>query len=73
MVTNTISPLSGMHILITRPEKAAHKTAERLAVLGAIPYIYPTIFIDPPEDGTQIKTILSCSYLESWVLCHSRV
>ncbi|MBL78565.1 MAG: hypothetical protein CMH70_00645 [Nitrosomonadaceae bacterium] len=59
MASNKISPLSGMHILITRPVKPASRTAERLAVLGATPYIYPTIFIEPPEDTGQIDAVLS--------------
>jgi uroporphyrinogen-III synthase len=58
-MTNTVSPLSGVHILITRPVKPASRTAERLAVLGATPYIFPTILIEPPADTGQVKAALS--------------
>lgn len=56
---NRDSPLSGIHILITRPVKPASRTAERLAVLGATPYIFPTILIEPPADIGQVKAALS--------------
>jgi uroporphyrinogen-III synthase len=56
---NTVSPLSGVHILVTRPIKPASRTAERLRALGATPYIYPTILIEPPADTKQVKAALS--------------
>lgn len=56
---NTVSPLSGVHILVTRPIKPASRTAERLGALGATPYIYPTILIEPPADTRQVKAALS--------------
>ena len=56
---NRDSPLSGLHILITRPVKPASRTAERLAALGATPYIFPTILIEPPADIGQVKAALS--------------
>lgn len=56
---DTASPLSGVHILITRPVVPASRTAERLAVLGATPYIFPTILIEPPADTGQVKAALS--------------
>jgi len=58
-MTNSDSPLSGVHILITRPVKPASRTAERLAALGATPYIFPTILIEPPADTGQVKAALS--------------
>ena len=58
-MTNSDSPLSGVHILITRPVKPASRTAERLAALGATPYIYPTILIEPPADTGQVRAALS--------------
>ena len=56
---NEVSPLSGVHILVTRPIKPASRTAERLGALGATPYIYPTILIEPPADTGQVKAALS--------------
>ncbi|MDC0575442.1 uroporphyrinogen-III synthase [Nitrosomonadaceae bacterium] len=56
---NEVSPLSGVHILVTRPIKPASRTAERLGALGATPYIYPTILIEPPADAGQVKVALS--------------
>ena len=44
-MTNMVGPLSGAHILITRPVKPASRTAERLAALGATPIIFSTIII----------------------------
>ena len=58
-MTNIVSPLSGVHILITRPVKPASRTAERLAALGATPYIYPTILIESPADTGLVKAALS--------------
>jgi uroporphyrinogen-III synthase len=58
-MTNTISPLSGIHILITRPVNPASRTAERLASLGATPYIFPTILIEPLADTGQLNAALS--------------
>ena len=57
-MTKIVSPLSGVHILLTRPVKPASRTAERLATLGATPYIYPTILIEPPADTGQIEAAL---------------
>ena len=56
---NEVSPLSGVHILVTRPLKPASRTAKRLGALGATPYIYPTILIEPPADAGQVKAALS--------------
>lgn len=55
---NTVGPLSGTYVLITRPVKLASRTAERLAVLGATTFIFPTILIKPPADKTQVKAAL---------------
>jgi uroporphyrinogen-III synthase len=59
IMTNTVGPLSGIYMLITRPVKPASRTAERLAALGATPFIYPTILIDPPAGIGQVKAALS--------------
>jgi uroporphyrinogen-III synthase len=56
---NEVSPLSGVHILVTRPIKPASRTAERLGALGATPYIYPTILIESLADTGQVKAALS--------------
>ncbi len=58
-MTNMVGPLSGVHMLITRPVKPASRTAERLAALGATPIIFPTIIIKPPEDIGHVKAALS--------------
>ena len=58
-MTNMVGPLSGVHILITRPVKPASRSAERLASLGATPFIFPTIIIEPPDDNGHVKDALS--------------
>jgi uroporphyrinogen III methyltransferase / synthase len=47
-------PLAGRRIVITRPADRAGRLAERLASLGAIPVVFPTIRIEAAEPGPLV-------------------
>jgi uroporphyrinogen-III synthase len=52
-------PLAHAHVLITRPVMPASRTAQRLAALGATPYVFPTTIIEPPSDPRPLKDALA--------------
>jgi uroporphyrinogen-III synthase len=52
-------PLAHAHVLITRPVMPASRTAQRLAALGATPYVFPTTIIEPPNDARPLKDALA--------------
>ena len=52
-------PLTGVHLLITRPVMPASRTAARVAALGATPYVFPTTIIEPPTDGMPLAAALA--------------
>ena len=56
---NPPGPLSHVHVLVTRPVMPASRTAERLAALGATPYVFPTIIIEPPANVAPLKAALT--------------
>ncbi len=47
-------PLAGRRIVITRPADRAGRLAERLASLGAIPVVFPTIRIEAADPGPLV-------------------
>ena len=47
-------PLAGLGILITRPARQAGGFAQKVAVLGGTPVIFPAIVILPPVDSTPL-------------------
>jgi uroporphyrinogen-III synthase len=51
-------PLAHVHVLITRPVMPASRTAQRLAALGATPYVFPTTIIEAPLDAAPLKAAL---------------
>jgi uroporphyrinogen-III synthase len=55
--TNT-GPLASAHVLITRPVMPASRTAQRIAALGATPYVFPTTIIEAPSDARPLKDAL---------------
>ncbi|TDI81124.1 MAG: uroporphyrinogen-III synthase [Betaproteobacteria bacterium] len=59
IVPNTFGPLAGICVLITRPTILASRIAKQLAVLGATPFVFPTILIEPSVDREQLKTKLA--------------
>lgn len=52
-------PLAHVHLLITRPVMPASRTAQRIAALGATPYVFPTILIEPPANSAPLKEALA--------------
>ena len=52
-------PLAGVRILITRPVMPASRTAQRLAGLGATPFVFPTTIIEPPADAAPLNAALA--------------
>ncbi len=48
------SPLQGRRIVITRPEEKARGLAERLRALGAVPIVFPTVRIEPADQGPLV-------------------
>jgi uroporphyrinogen-III synthase len=52
-------PLMHAHVLITRPVMPASRTAQRLSALGATPYVFPTIIIEPPVNAAPLKEALA--------------
>jgi uroporphyrinogen-III synthase len=50
-----VSPLAHVHLLITRPVMPASRTAQRVAALGATPYVFPAILIEPPPNPASLK------------------
>lgn len=53
------APLTGVRILITRPVMPASRSAQRLAALGATPYVFPTTIIEPPIDSKPLQAALT--------------
>ena len=49
-----MGPLRGLGILITRPARQAGGFAEKIAVLGGRPIIFPAIVILPPTDSAPV-------------------
>ena len=47
-------PLAGLGILITRPARQAGGFAQKVAVLGGMPVIFPAIVILPPSDAAPL-------------------
>ncbi len=52
-------PLAHAHVLVTRPVMPASRTAQRLAALGATPYVFPAIIIEPPANAAPLKEALA--------------
>lgn len=52
-------PLAGVRMLVTRPVMPASRTAQRLAALGATPFVFPTTLIEPPADAAPLAAALA--------------
>ena len=50
--------LAHVNLLITRPVMPASRTATRVAALGATPFIFPTIIIEPPANAAPLRDAL---------------
>jgi uroporphyrinogen-III synthase len=51
----TAGPLAYARVLVTRPVMPASRTAARLTALGATPFIFPTIIIEPPANAAPLR------------------
>jgi len=47
-------PLAGLGILVTRPARQAAGFAQKIAVLGGVPVIFPAIVVLPPGDAAPL-------------------
>ncbi|HEY6539956.1 MAG TPA: uroporphyrinogen-III synthase [Ktedonobacteraceae bacterium] len=56
--TNTVRPLLGKRILVTRTREQASSFSERLRKLGATPFEFPVIRIAPPLDWQPLDDAL---------------
>jgi uroporphyrinogen III methyltransferase/synthase len=61
-------PLFGRRVLITRPRHQAVGLAQRLAELGALTYVLPTVEIDPPTDWAPVDRALHQLSTYAWVV-----
>jgi uroporphyrinogen-III synthase len=52
-------PLAGIGVLVTRPARQAAPFAQRLAVLGASPIVFPAIAILPPDNAAPLRAALA--------------
>ena len=50
-------PLAGLGIVVTRPARQAAGFAEKLAILGASPIVFPAIVIEPPDDRRALDDV----------------
>src|SRR5947209_5262414 len=56
-------PLQGKRILVTRTQQQAGVLCERLAALGAIPLVFPTIRIVPPANWETLDAVFTRLFL----------
>ena len=61
-------PLEGKRVVVTRAADQAGALAERLAELGALPLLVPTIQIEPPEDPAPLDQALSRLEGYDWLI-----
>ena len=47
-------PLSGVGVIVTRPQRQAAALAKKLAAVGATPLLWPAIVILPPQDRAAL-------------------
>jgi uroporphyrinogen-III synthase len=62
------SSLAGKRILITRPRAQAADLSQRLAALGAIPILFPTIEIEPLADTTVLEDAIRNLATYDWLV-----
>jgi uroporphyrinogen III methyltransferase/synthase len=68
MQTTTHKPLSGLRILVTRPEEQARALSGRLSRLGAATIQVPTIKILPTEDNEAFDKAVTGVTSYDWVI-----
>ncbi|MBI4502179.1 MAG: uroporphyrinogen-III synthase [Gemmatimonadetes bacterium] len=70
-VRNTLAPLTGRRVVITRPEADAASLAKRLQSLGATPIVVPTIRIEY-ADPAALDAALATIRQYDWIIFTSR-
>jgi len=67
---SALSPLAGKRIVITRPQAQAAELAEKLAALGAVPVLFPTVEIVPLEDTGPLEAAVSqlAAHAYQWLI-----
>ena len=63
-----MSPLHGKRILVTRPRAQAGDLSDQLVRLGAVPVVFPTIAIAPPEDTAPLDRAIYHLDTYQWVI-----
>jgi uroporphyrinogen-III synthase len=53
----TRGPLAGVGVIVTRPPRQAARFAQRLAMFGAKPIVWPAIVILPPSDPAALARV----------------
>ena len=60
--------LAGKRVLVTRPRSQAAALIERLAGMGAVPIVFPTIEITVPEDTALLDQAIADLHSYAWVI-----
>jgi uroporphyrinogen-III synthase len=60
--------LTGLRVLVTRPEDQAEDLCDRLRALGAEPLLFPTIAIVPPEVGGSLDQAIAQLPDYDWII-----
>ena len=68
MQTNTLNPLSGMRIVITRPRESTDVFSEKLRALGATPIELAAIEIAPPTDFSSLDRAIHDIGSYDWIV-----
>jgi uroporphyrinogen-III synthase len=63
-----MTSLTGKRILVTRPRAQAEGLVDQLAELGAVPVVFPTIEIAPPEDASRLDRAIGRLAEYAWVI-----
>lgn len=67
-MSTSSSPLSGKHVLITRPAHQSAEFAEALRARGAIPVLAPSIAMLPPDDPGAAEQAVNAASRYAWVV-----
>ena len=62
------SSIEGKKILLTRPKDQNAEWADKLKTLGAIPFVFPLIEIQPVNESIEIQEIISHLYQYDWII-----
>jgi uroporphyrinogen-III synthase len=68
MQTTSLTPLSGMRIVVTRPKSQANTLSEKLRSLGAVAVELPIIAIAPPDNFAELDAAIRRLKQYDWVV-----